>query len=58
MHTGSLVDWLTLLVLSVNARFIWLYLKKTNKIRIANEAQLEAQNKAGDFALVLCRSWG
>lgn len=43
MHTGSFVDWLTLLVLSVNARFIWLYLKETNKIRIANEAQLEAQ---------------
>lgn len=43
MHTGSFVDWLTLLVLSVNAGFIWLYLKETNKIRIANEAQLEAQ---------------
>jgi hypothetical protein len=43
MHTGSFVDWLTLLVLSLNARFIWLYLKETNKIRIANEAQLEAQ---------------
>ena len=37
------VDWLTLLVLPVNAHFIWLYLKETNKIRIANEAQLEAQ---------------
>jgi hypothetical protein len=32
-----------LLVLSANARFIWLYLKETNKIRISNEAQLEAQ---------------
>ena len=43
MHTGSFVDWLTFLVLSLNARLIWLYLKETNKIRIANEAQLEAQ---------------
>ena len=43
MHTGSFVDWLTLLVLSMNALLIWLYLKETNKIRIANEAQLEAQ---------------
>ena len=42
MHTGSFVDWLTLLVLSMNARLIW-HRKETNKIRIANEAQLEAQ---------------
>jgi hypothetical protein len=43
MDSGSLVAWLTLLLLAVNAVFFWIYLQETKKIRIANEAQLEAQ---------------
>ena len=43
MDSGSLVGWLTLLLLAVNAVFVWLYLQETRKIRIANEAQLDAQ---------------
>jgi hypothetical protein len=43
MDSASLVGWLTLLLLAVNAVLVWLYLGETKKIRIANEAQLEAQ---------------
>jgi hypothetical protein len=43
MDSGSLVAWLTLLLLAVNAVFVWLYLQETKKIRIANEDQLEGQ---------------
>jgi len=43
MDSGSLVAWLTLLFLAVNAGFVWMYLQETKKIRIASEAQLEAQ---------------
>jgi hypothetical protein len=43
MDGASLVGWLTLLLLAVNAVLVWMYLRETKKIRIANEAQLEAQ---------------
>ena len=50
MHSGSLVDWLTLVVsavntvlLVVNACFVWQYVQETTKIRVVNEAQLEGQ---------------
>lgn len=43
MDSGSLVSWLTLLLLAINAVFFWIYLQETKKIRIASEAQFEAQ---------------
>jgi len=43
MDGASVVGWLTLLLLAVNAVLVWMYLRETKKIRIANEAQLEAQ---------------
>ena len=43
MDSGSLVAWVTVLLLAVNAVLVWMYLGETKKIRIANEAQLEAQ---------------
>ena len=45
MDNGSLVAWLTFLLLAVNAVLVWLYLQETKKIRIANELQLEAQTR-------------
>jgi len=57
MHSGSLVDWLTLLLLVVNAVLVWRYLQETKKIRIANEAQLEAQNPAAYGDVVSCQSF-
>jgi len=44
MHcSGSLTDWITIALLAGNAVFVWFYLCETRKIRITNEAQLEAQ---------------
>jgi hypothetical protein len=44
MHCGgSLTDWITIALLAVNAVLVWSYLCETRKIRITNEAQLEAQ---------------
>ncbi len=42
MH-ASLVDWLGLLLSAITVILVWLYLRETNRIRIATEAQLEAQ---------------
>jgi hypothetical protein len=50
MHTGSMVEWFSfvvavgnLIVLTVTAVFVYQYLRETERIRVANEAQLEAQ---------------
>src|SRR5258708_2238369 len=43
MDCRSLVGWLTLLLLAVNAVLVWMYLQETSKIRMPNEAQLEGQ---------------
>jgi hypothetical protein len=42
MH-ASLVDWLGLLLSAITVILVGLYLRETNRIRIATEAQLEAQ---------------
>jgi hypothetical protein len=42
MH-ASLVDWFGLLLSGITVILVGLYLRETNRIRIATEAQLEAQ---------------
>jgi hypothetical protein len=42
MHV-PLVDWLGLLFSAITVILVWLYLRATNRIRVATEAQLEAQ---------------
>jgi hypothetical protein len=43
MWHASLVDWLGLLLSAITVILVGLYLRETNRIRIATEAQLEAQ---------------
>lgn len=43
MYARILVDWLDLILSAITVILVWLYLRETNRIRIATEAQLEAQ---------------
>ncbi len=43
MHTGSLLDWLNFIILSLTLICIAWYLYETRRIRCASERQLEAQ---------------
>lgn len=43
MHTGSLLDWLTFIVLFLTFVCVAWYLYETRRIRIASDQQLEAQ---------------
>jgi hypothetical protein len=43
MPYGNLTDWITIGLLAVNAVLVWLYLRETQKIRIASEEQIEVQ---------------
>jgi len=52
MDTPLLIGWLTLGLLVVNAFLVWRYLGETTKIRIANEAQIEAQIRPAIAILV------